>query len=324
MREQMLRITATFTRQKSYYDTACNIYHAAYNTFDAHIDDAFKVAPPTTPPTIGWNSLMLLNNIFDQMMKMYGRPTPNAMCQNMMTFLSPYNPQDLPEILFKCCTNCQEVAIIANVKYSNEQLLMNVIDLLTRCGLYQHDLEDRDHKPDANKRWLNLHPFIQEAYQRRLALGTMMAGQEGYTSCNRFAPFQANNTTDNDILDNDTAETIAITINSHMANLLAQTAASLKAKGTQINKSLQQLATNNAQHYQQQQSLMQQMALLTTNAVTTQNNAYVPLPAQIYAPPPLHGFQQQSSILLEGVDKVVDVVAADVPAANAAVEVAAS
>jgi hypothetical protein len=120
---------------------------------------------------------MLLNNISDQMMKMYGRPTPDAMRQNMMMFLSPCNPQDPPKILFKHCINCQEVAIIADVKYSNEQLLMNVIDLLTRCGLYQCDLEDWDRKPNTNKMWLNLRPFIQEAYQRHLASGTMMAGQ---------------------------------------------------------------------------------------------------------------------------------------------------
>ena len=111
---------------------------------DAHIDGAFKVAPTTTPPTIGWNLSMTLNNIFDQMMRTYGRPTPNAMRQNMMTFLSPYNPQDPPELLFNHCADCQEVAIIANVnvKYTYQQLLMNVIDLLTQCGIYQRDLDD--------------------------------------------------------------------------------------------------------------------------------------------------------------------------------------
>ncbi len=101
---------------------------------------------------------MLLKNIFYQMMKTYGRPTPDAMRQNMMNFLSPYNPQDLPEILFKHCNNCQEVA------FTNEQLLMNVIDLLTRCSLYQRDLEDWDCKLEPAKRWLNLHLFIQEVY----------------------------------------------------------------------------------------------------------------------------------------------------------------
>jgi hypothetical protein len=129
--EQTLRITAMFTCQKNYYDTACNIYCAVYNTLDAHIDDAFKVASPTNPPTIGWNASMLLNEILDQLMKTYGRPMPGAIQQNMMTFLAPYNPQDRLEFLFKHCANCQEVAIIANVKYTNKQLLMNVIDLLT-------------------------------------------------------------------------------------------------------------------------------------------------------------------------------------------------
>jgi hypothetical protein len=96
-RKQMLRITATFTRQKNYYNTACYIYCELYDTLNAHEDDAFKVAPPTTPPTTVWNLLMSLNNIFDQMMKTYGLPMPNAMRHNMMTFLSSYNPQDLPE-----------------------------------------------------------------------------------------------------------------------------------------------------------------------------------------------------------------------------------
>jgi hypothetical protein len=207
--------------------------------------------------------------------------------------LAPYNPQDPPEILFKHCTDCQEVAIIANVKYTNEQLLMNVIDLLTQCGLYQRNLDDWDCKPNAEKTWLNLCPFIQEAYQRCLAFGNMTTGQGGYASCNRFAGF-ANNTEEDNILGNDTAKIIAMTINSHMANLTAQTAASFEANAMQINASLQQLATNNAQFHQQQQLLMQQMAMLTTNAATTRNNMYVPPPTQIYAPPPLHGFQQQS------------------------------
>jgi hypothetical protein len=50
MQEQMVKIIATFTLQKNYYNTACNIYHAVYNTLNAHIDDAFKVAPSTPPP----------------------------------------------------------------------------------------------------------------------------------------------------------------------------------------------------------------------------------------------------------------------------------
>ncbi len=107
-----------------------------------HVNNAFKVAPSTIPPTIGWNASITANKIFDQLMKAYSCPTPYAMRQNMITFLFPYNPHDPPGILFKRCTDFQEIAIIMNVKYTDQHLLMNGINLLTRCGLYQCDLED--------------------------------------------------------------------------------------------------------------------------------------------------------------------------------------
>jgi hypothetical protein len=135
-RDQMLKVMAKFARKKNYYNTACNIYYAVYDELDTQVNDAFKVAPSTIPPTIGWNASMSLNQIFNQPMKTCGRPTPDAMRQNMTTFLSPYNPQGPPEILFKWCADCQEIAIIANVKYTHQQLLMNVINQLTRCGIY--------------------------------------------------------------------------------------------------------------------------------------------------------------------------------------------
>jgi hypothetical protein len=53
-REQTLRITAAFTCQKNYYDTACNVYRMVYDTLDAHFNEAFKVAPPQIlPPLVG-------------------------------------------------------------------------------------------------------------------------------------------------------------------------------------------------------------------------------------------------------------------------------
>ncbi len=111
-------------------------------------------------------------------------------------------------------------------------------------------------------------------------------------SRNRFAAFA--NANNKEVSDDDTAETITTTINSHMVNLSAQTAASLDANATQINATLQQLATNNAQLHQQQQLMMQQMVMLTTNFNTSHNNTYMALPTQIYAPPPIPGYQQQS------------------------------
>jgi hypothetical protein len=153
-----------------------------YDTLDSHIGNAFKVTPPTLSPTIGWNSTVTLNNIFNQLMVMYGKPTPNAMCQNNLNFLAPYNPQDPPKLLFKRCTDCQKISIIVKVPYTYTQLLMNVINLLTLCGMYTRDMEDWDRRADANKTWLHLCPFIQMAYQHCLKTGATMAAQGGYTN----------------------------------------------------------------------------------------------------------------------------------------------
>jgi hypothetical protein len=74
----------------------------------------------------------------------YGKPYPYTMHQNNPNFLAPYNPQDPPELLFKKCEDSQEIAIIPKVPYTNKQLLINVINLLTHCGIYMRDMEDWD------------------------------------------------------------------------------------------------------------------------------------------------------------------------------------
>ena len=60
-------------------------------------------------------------------------------------------------------------------------------------------------------------------------------------------------------------ETLAGTITTHMANLSVQTAAFIATNTTQMNTSLQQMATHGAQLQQQQQAMMQKMAMLTMN-----------------------------------------------------------
>jgi hypothetical protein len=88
-----------------------------------HVNDALKVAPPATLPTTGCNGTMSLRDIVDQIVTMYGKPTPDTMCQNNLTFLAAYNWQDHPEILFKQCTDCQEIATLAQKLYTTQQLL---------------------------------------------------------------------------------------------------------------------------------------------------------------------------------------------------------
>ncbi len=119
--------------------------------------------------------------------------------------------------------------------------MMNIINLLTRSGMFVQDLEDWDRKPSADQMWINLRSFIQELYQRHITLGAMMSAQGGYTGGgNCFAGLTAEK---DDVSDNDTAETIAGTTNSHMANLLLQTAATIEASRMQVNATLQQMAT---------------------------------------------------------------------------------
>jgi hypothetical protein len=98
-----------------------------------------------------------------------------------------YNSQDLPELLLKRWADCQEIAVIANIKYTDKQLLMDVIDLLTQCRIYYRDLNDWDRKTDQDETYYNLHPFFQAACQCHLLSGTMTARQGGYPSYNPFA-----------------------------------------------------------------------------------------------------------------------------------------
>ncbi len=131
--------------------------------------------------------------------------------------------------------------------------------------------------------WINLRPFIQEAYQHRLISGTITSTHSGYAQSNRFAGLATNKDSDNN-----TANTIAGTIDLHMANLSVQTIAK---HAMQTNASLQELAAKNAQLHQLQQAIMNQMGMMSLGGayqgaaavVTPQQTVHTP--PQIYLPP---------------------------------------
>jgi hypothetical protein len=89
------------------------------------------------------------------------------------------------------------------VTYTNKQLLVNAIDLLTRYGMYTCDMEDWNRRADTNMTWLHLHRSIQIAYQSHLQKGAPTAAQGGYT--NRYAGLFV----EDEVSNRDTAETIA-------------------------------------------------------------------------------------------------------------------
>ena len=81
---------------------------------------------------------------------------------------------------------------------------------------------------------------------------------------------------------NGSVETLAGPITTHMANLSAQTAASIDANTMQMNALLQQMAAHGAQIQQQHQAMMQQMAMLTVNQQPCwQWNLATPAPSTI-------------------------------------------
>jgi hypothetical protein len=108
---------------------------------------------------------------------MYGRPKPTTLLQNDTLFCSPYSPIDAPEVLFRRIEDCQEIMTLGNDPYTLMQLLNNAIRLLLGCGLYQCNFEEWDRKTAADKIWINLKPFIQEAYQHRLNATSNTSGQ---------------------------------------------------------------------------------------------------------------------------------------------------
>ncbi len=144
---------------------------------DDNIEDAFKVS--NSPMLQGWNQLMEIMEILDQITTTYGLPMPNALLQDNMLLRSAYSPADAPKTLFRHITDCQEVQLLGKDKYTPKQLLNNAIQLLLQCRLYTCNIEDWDRKPKANQVWTELKTFIQEVYTRHLNATNITAGQQG-------------------------------------------------------------------------------------------------------------------------------------------------
>jgi hypothetical protein len=126
-------------------------------------------------------------------------------------------------------------------------------------------MDDWECKPDADKTYVNLRPFIQAAYQHCLASGVITATQSGYALNNCFAGL----TTTDEVSDNGTADTIVESIQTHMANLsasvLLQLTASNNANTAVFNNSMQQVAANEAQRNANHMHIIQQFTMMTTN-----------------------------------------------------------
>jgi hypothetical protein len=143
------------------------------------------------------------------------------------------------------------------------QLLNNAIRLLLGCGLYQRDFEEWDRKIAADKIWINLKPFIQEAYQRRLNATRNTSGQHGYVQ-NAFAVLEESDDDEDDNVATVIAQMAALTTQSQL------TTASTAATTSSVTAAIHQLNSN-------QQVMMQQMATYA-NANTARNQPAAHIP----------------------------------------------
>ena len=124
--------------------------------------------------------------------------------------------------------------------------------------MYQRDFEEWDRKTAADKIWINLKPFIQEAYQRRLNATSNSSGQHGYVQ-NAFGVLALEDSDDDEDAD-------VATVITQMAALTTQSqlaVASTAATSSSVTAAIHQLNTN-------QQAMMQQMA--TYANTNTQRN----------------------------------------------------
>ena len=133
-------IDARFIQERNYWLSYRNIKRACYNMLDDSVDDAFKFS--ADPNLAGWNPLMEIIKITDQLTTTYGRLTPTALLQNDTLFRSTYSPIDAPEVLPRRIKDCQEIQTLGDDPYTPMQLLNNAIRLLLGCGLYQRDFEE--------------------------------------------------------------------------------------------------------------------------------------------------------------------------------------
>jgi hypothetical protein len=83
-RATLATINARYARARNYWRMYLNIKRACYNMLDDTVDDAFKVS--NNLALTGWNPLMNIIDMLDQLVTTYGRPTPMALLQNNTLF----------------------------------------------------------------------------------------------------------------------------------------------------------------------------------------------------------------------------------------------
>ena len=152
-----------------------------FNTY-RHLNDAVRttlercIAPMYRPEAIGtgdnatwpndWTALQIIEAIH----RRYQKVSPAEKIRIQTDFLSPFDQNQPIEMLFSRHENHQKIATIAEVGYTTEQLISNVVDRLRDCHLYNRAIENWDALPESRRStWQDCKRFFQTAYQQILS-----------------------------------------------------------------------------------------------------------------------------------------------------------
>jgi hypothetical protein len=75
----------------------------------------------------GWNLLMSVCSILEQLESSYGKPDTMSLFQNNVLFQSPFLATKAPKMLFYQIEQCQEIQTIAQALYTPKQIIGNTV-----------------------------------------------------------------------------------------------------------------------------------------------------------------------------------------------------
>jgi hypothetical protein len=154
-----------FERDKRYFTSYKNIYHACFKMLNDNIANRFKMSP--NPCLIGWNLTMSIQDILNQLELTYGCPSRHELLHNDTLFRLTFCATEAPKRLFWHIKQCQEIQVIADNPYTLMQLITNANQLLMASGIFLMR-EFKDWEATPNKTFNSLKLFVHGAYARQL------------------------------------------------------------------------------------------------------------------------------------------------------------
>jgi hypothetical protein len=154
-------INVTFVWDKNYFLSFKNIAQACFRMFDENVGAQFKVS--NNPTLTGWNLMMTVFKILNQLQDLCGKPNMMMLCNNNTLFRCSMTPGNSPKMLFYQIEQCQEIQCIGKIPYSNNQIIATAVRILVQSNIFPLK-EFNMWEAMATKTYPALKMFIHKAY----------------------------------------------------------------------------------------------------------------------------------------------------------------